>query len=73
MRLAPDSRAAQAMPRWAVVRLALGLAQMTGAVTAFLFLVQTGLSSWTLGVATVTGVLTTVSVLLFGIRLPPDA
>ncbi len=57
---------------WVLVRLVLGLAQMVGAVTALIFLAQTGLSSWTLSATIVTGALTTISVLLFGSRLPHD-
>jgi len=53
---------------WAVVRLALGIAQMMGAVGTFYLLLQTGLSALSLGGVVITCLLTTTSVLLFGRR-----
>ena len=52
--------------RWALVRLALGVAQMSGASAGLVLLVQTGANEWTLALIAATGVLTTLSVLLFG-------
>ncbi len=52
--------------RWAVVRLALGQAQMIGALVSAYFLITTGVNEWSLGGAVLTCALTTVSVLLFG-------
>ena len=57
--------------RWVVVRLALGIAQMTGAATAVLLIVRRGFNELALGAVVVTCVLTTVSVVLFGSRRPP--
>ena len=55
---------------WVLVRLTLGAAQMAGATTALLLLVQTGVNAWSLGAVVVTCALTTTSVLLFGSRRP---
>lgn len=55
---------------WAVVRFVLGIAQMTGAVVAFLLIAQTGLSNGTFAVVILTSLFTTGSVLLFGRRMP---
>jgi hypothetical protein len=52
--------------RWAVVRLALGQAQMIGAIVSGYLLLTTGINEWSLGGAVLTCTLTTVSVLLFG-------
>lgn len=52
--------------RWAVVRLVLGLLQMFGAVFAATLIVQTGLNSLSLGIALATGLLTLLSISLFG-------
>lgn len=54
--------------RWAWIRLLLGLAQMFGAVLSVTLLVLTGVTSAALTVVAVTGLLTTVSVVLFGGR-----
>lgn len=54
--------------RWAFVRLILGFLQMFGAVFSVTLLVRTGVTVPALIAVTVTGVLTTVSVLLFGAR-----
>ena len=53
---------------WAIVRLVLGLGQMTGAVVALMLLVQTGVNSLSFGAVILTCLLTTTSVLLFGRR-----
>jgi hypothetical protein len=53
------------------VRFVLGIAQMTSAVAAFLLLAQAGLSEGTFALVLLTCLLTTVSVLLFGRRMPP--
>jgi hypothetical protein len=55
----------------ALLRLFLGTAQMAGAATALLLIVQTGLSEWARGAVVITCLFTTASVLLFGRRLPP--
>ncbi len=54
--------------RWAFVRLALGLGQMSGAVVSFYLLAQTGVNELSLAAAVATCLCTTVSVLLFGSR-----
>jgi hypothetical protein len=54
--------------RWAVVRLILGLLQMIGAVFSVTLLVRMGVTTPALIAVALTGVLTTVSVLLFGGR-----
>lgn len=51
---------------WAVVRFALGMAQMAGATVAVVLLVSTGVTAASLFAAIVTCVFTSVSVLLFG-------
>jgi hypothetical protein len=57
---------------WAGVRLVLGLAQMVGATVGACLLLQTGITSLTLGVVGVTGLLTVASRRFFkGTRLPP--
>ena len=53
---------------WAVVRMVLGLAQMTGAVAAFYLLFQTGMNAQSLSAVVVTCLLTTIIVLLFRSR-----
>ena len=53
---------------WAVVRLALGLLQMMGAVVALYCLLETGVSELAVGAVVVTCVFTTTSILLFGGR-----
>lgn len=52
------------------IRFVLGLLQMFGAVFALAALYQTGLSVLTLTVVCVTGILTGISVLLFGRSSP---
>ena len=64
------SGAAARERRWVIVRLALGTAQVMGATAALFLLVQTGVSSLSVGAAVITCVLTTISVLLFGSRRP---
>ncbi len=54
--------------RWAWVRLALGLLQMAGAASSVTLLVRTGITALALIAVTITGLLTTVSILLFGVR-----
>ena len=55
---------------WAIVRLALGMTQMAGAVVSLVLLVETGVTAVTLATVVVTCVSTSVSVLLFGSRKP---
>ena len=66
-------RAAEEVPhrnerRWAWVRLSFGFIQMFGAVFSVTLLVYTGVSVLTLSSVIVTGVFTTVSILLFGTK-----
>ena len=58
---------------WAWIRLLLGLAQMFGAILSVTLLVLTGVTSAALIVVVVTGLLTTVSVVLFGGRRSKDS
>jgi hypothetical protein len=53
---------------WALVRLLLGTAQMTGATAALYLLLATGLNEITMGTLLLTCVCTSVSVFLFGGR-----
>jgi hypothetical protein len=53
---------------WAAVRMALGMAQMMGAVIAFYLLLATGMNDLSLGAVAVTCFFTTVSVMLLGRR-----
>ena len=54
--------------RWALLRLVLGFLQVFGASLGVGLLVQTGVTRVSLLVVTLTGLCTTVSVLLFGGR-----
>ena len=67
---APNSETTSArnIRQWPVVRLILGFLQMFGAVFSVTLLVRTGVTAIALIAVAVTGVLTTVSVLLFGAR-----
>jgi len=56
--------------RWAIVRLALGILQMTGAALALGLLAAGGATRASLTVVVLTGLMTTLSVLLFGRRAP---
>lgn len=51
---------------WAIVRIGLGIAQMTGATTTVVLLIETGVSTVSLAATVATCALTTLSVLLFG-------
>lgn len=53
---------------WAIVRTVLGFAQMAGAAFSLTVLVTTGFNTLSLVSVAVTGLLTTVSILLFGSR-----
>jgi hypothetical protein len=53
---------------WALVRLVLGLLQMTGAVVSFYLLFSSGMSGLSLSAVVLTCLCTTISVLLFGSR-----
>ena len=55
---------------WPFLRLVLGILQMVGAALAMALLIVTGVTPVSLSVVVITGFLTTVSVLLFGSRLP---
>jgi hypothetical protein len=59
--------------RWALIRLLLGVGQIGGAGFSLALLLSVGLTSISLAAVVVTGLLTTVSVLLFGARVPPTA
>lgn len=56
--------------RWAVIRLVLGQLQIFGATVALVLLFQMGVTPLSLGVVVATGLCTSVSVLLFGSRMP---
>jgi hypothetical protein len=56
--------------RWALVRLTLGVLQMTGAALALGLLAAGGVTQASLTVVVLTGLMTTISVLLFGRRAP---
>lgn len=58
--------------RWAMVRLALGVAQMAAAGFAFGLLVAEGVTGRALAAAVTACTFTTVSVLLFGRRSPKE-
>jgi hypothetical protein len=58
--------ASEPQHRWTVLRLALGMLQMGGAVVSLVLLVMTGVSPVTVTAVVVTSALTTTSVLLFG-------
>jgi hypothetical protein len=55
---------------WALIRLTLGCLQMMGAVASLLLFVETGVNTISLASVIVTGLFTTLGVLLFGSRLP---
>lgn len=55
-----------AASRWAIVRGALGFAQMFAAVVALVLIGETGFGPWSLTAVVVASMLTTVSVVLFG-------
>jgi hypothetical protein len=55
---------------WPLIRLTLGFLQMMGAVASLLLLVETGVNTVSLASVIVTGLFTTLSVLLFGSRTP---
>jgi hypothetical protein len=66
------------MRRWDAIRFALGMTQMAAATIAVVLLFLTGITTWSLVAAVLACVLTTASVLLFGMprhaRPPrPDA
>lgn len=56
--------------RWALVRLLLGMAQILGAAFSLGLLITTGLTAASLLAVVLTGICTTLSVLLFGARTP---
>lgn len=56
--------------RWAVLRIALGSGQMTGAAVAAVLLLTQGVSSAAIAVVVLTSLITMTSVLLFR-RRPP--
>ncbi len=63
-----ETTSARNIRRWAAVRLILGFLQMFGAMFSVTLLVRTGVTALALIAVAVTGVLTTVSILLFGAR-----
>ena len=54
--------------RWAILRYLLGMAQMLGATVSAILLSLTGVNSLTLWGVVITGVFSTISVILFGGR-----
>jgi hypothetical protein len=54
--------------RWAILRLFLGTVQIVGSTASLVLLILTGVNVWSLSGVVVTGLFTTVSVLLFGAR-----
>ena len=54
--------------RWTAVRYVLGLLQMAGAIISLVLLALSGVSTASLTSVVLTGLMTTVSVLLFGAR-----
>jgi hypothetical protein len=56
---------------WAILRLALGLIQITGATTSLLLLIGTGLNRLTISAVVVTGFFTLLSRILFSRRARP--
>jgi hypothetical protein len=54
--------------RWAAIRYVLGMVQMAGAVISLVLLALTGVSTASLTSVVLTGMATTVSVVLFGAR-----
>lgn len=63
-----SSAIARGSRRWAIVRVLLGLAQITGATVALQLLLQSGFGRWSFGALMMTGACTTASLLLFGNR-----
>lgn len=51
---------------FAVLRFALGMLQMFGVLFSVILIAKTGINAWTLGAVVGTGVITTISVILFG-------
>jgi hypothetical protein len=67
----PDESPSRASDRrWAVVRILLGFLQIFGASLGVILLIETGVTRLSLLVVALTGVCTTVSVLLFGSLRP---
>jgi hypothetical protein len=54
--------------RLAWLRFVLGMLQMFGAMFSVVLLVKTGINEWSLGSVIGTGVITTISVILFGAK-----
>lgn len=55
------------MRHWGAIRFALGMMQMAAATVAAVLLLRTGVTTWSLLAAVTASILTTVSVLLFGV------
>ena len=73
IRASPSTDRARSERRWAIVRLTLGVLQMTGAALALGLLAAGGVTRAALTVVVLTGLMTTISVVLFGRRSPrPD-
>ena len=62
----PEAVLAAPVNAWAILRFALGMAQMFGAVFSLGLLVATGVNQLTLTATITTCLLTVVSILLFG-------
>ena len=54
--------------RIAQLRFTLGMLQMFGAVFSVVLLIKTGVNQWSLGSVVGTGVITTISIVLFGAK-----
>ena len=61
----PMSQKDRSIRRWALLRLGLGMLQVIGAITGFILLLQTGPSTLTVAVATVTAFFMAISLTLF--------
>jgi hypothetical protein len=51
-----------------IIKFILGILQMSGAIAALVLMIRTGINTTSVGVAVVTGILTSISVVLFGAR-----
>ena len=70
IRASPSTDQDRSERRWAIVRLTLGILQMTGAALALGLLAAGGVTRASLTVVVLTGLMTTISVLLFARRAP---
>jgi hypothetical protein len=68
-----DAVVSRRVPRWAILRGALGVGQILGTTVTLVTLVRDGVTAPALGATVVTCLLTTTSVLLFGRKQPRTA